>query len=149
MTLRFSLAAANGKTQPPWLGFGMVVRGAKSANKVIRSRGLQKFAHAPHVVRDPGCHRGRHPKRFVDAPEVIPAVPEHHGSAMVTEALRESERQPCEALHAKSERKIRPLHMADADAVRVGATANWDYLRTHHLSGRIPAFAFGRGSVDL
>jgi hypothetical protein len=37
---------------------------------------LQDFAHTPDVIGYSRCHRGRHAKRFVNAPEVIPAVPE-------------------------------------------------------------------------
>jgi hypothetical protein len=51
------------------------------------SRGLQQFAYSPDVIRDPRCHRWGRPQGLVTATEVIPAVPEHHDSAMVGSGL--------------------------------------------------------------
>jgi len=44
---------------------------------------LQQFSRAPNVISNPCCNGVRGSQGLVNAPEVIPAVPVHHGSAVV------------------------------------------------------------------
>jgi hypothetical protein len=57
-------------------------------------RRLQKFPHAPNVIGDTSSHSGRRSERAVDAPEVVPPIPEHDRSAVVFPLLAEAIRQP-------------------------------------------------------
>jgi hypothetical protein len=52
----------------------------------------QQFPQTPHVIRDPGCHRRRNPKTFVDAARVIEREPERDGSPMFLPFLVEGVR---------------------------------------------------------
>lgn len=101
------------------------------------------------MIGDPSGHSGRSAKRLVHAPEVIPAVPEHHGSAVVLPLFTETVRQPSESPEAHAERKIRAFDYRSADAVGVGSTHDWDYLYGGYFSGAVAAFAFGACFVDL
>lgn len=113
------------------------------------SRGLQEFAYAPDVIGDPRCHRRSRAEGLMDAPEVIPAVPEHHGSAMVLPLFAEAIREPGESAKAHPERKVASLYYRSANAIRVRLTHNWDHLHGLDFGGTVPAFTLTRGAVDL
>src|SRR5712692_907144 len=114
-----------------------------------RSRGLQQFAHAPYVVRDPRSHRRGRAERLVDASEVVPAIPEHDRCPMVLPLLRKPVRQSGEPTKAHAKREVRPFHDGCADPLWVGLPHNWDHLHSGYLRRAVSRFAVLGGPVDL
>ena len=64
----------------------------------------------------------------MDASEVIPAVPEHNGCAVVLPPFTEGIREPREATEAHAQGQVRAFDNRRANAIRVRLTHNWDYL---------------------
>jgi len=54
-----------------------------------RSYGFQQFPNGPNVIRNASFHRWSDAQRFVNAPKVIPRVPEDYGGPVVDKALAE------------------------------------------------------------
>jgi len=84
----------------------------------------------------------------MDAPEVIPAVPEHDGSAVVLPLIAEAIREASEPAKFHPKRKVAAFHDGRTNAVRVGLTHNWDYLHALDLGRAVAALPLTRGPVE-
>ena len=82
-----------------------------------------------NVIGDSSRHRWRNTQRFVDAPEVVPAIPEHHSGAVVLPFLAERIRQPCKATEAHSQRKVGSFHNRSANTLGIRLPHYRDNLR--------------------
>jgi len=125
----------------------MVVAFVGSAS--IQSRRLQQFAHGRDVIRDASLHRRGHAKSLVNAPKVIPAIPEHDSGTMVAKRFGECRGETREALRAKSERKVGAFHMRGTNQFGIGHSTTWDHLRAHDFGGAVSAFAFGSRAINF
>lgn len=65
------------------LGLILVAVSAKAEKIGAASRGLQKFPHAPDVIRDLSFHRGRHAKALVDPAEIVEGEPHYNSGPVV------------------------------------------------------------------
>jgi hypothetical protein len=60
---------------------------------------FRNLFHAPKLVRDPGCHSGRHFQALVDADEVIERELERQRIKVIVQLFAECIRQPRKPPH--------------------------------------------------
>jgi len=108
--------------------------------------------HAPHVVRDPRCHRGRDAKRLVNGPRNCKTpLPARYGAPVVFPFLAECVRQAREADECpyagwRLTRSTIEVQMR----LRIGTAHDWDRLHGSDFGGAIALLAvLRRGAVDL
>ena len=78
----------------------------------------------------------------MDASKIVVHHVDCYSRAMVLDFLREAVREPCEAAHAHTHRKIRPFDIARADVFRIGIAHDCFALAADAVSGAIPLLAF-------
>ena len=112
-------------------------------------RGLQQFAHAPNVVRDPSGHRRSAAQRFVDSAKVVERKPARDSGPVVLPFFTEAIGKAREATKAHPQRQVAAFHNRSADALRVRTAHDWDYLHGLNFGGAVAAFAFARCAVHF
>jgi hypothetical protein len=133
----------------PRPGRGLVAALTKAENNQIQSRSLQQFAYAPDVIRDSGGHCWRYTQRLVDTNEIVKTEPQSNCSPVVLPFLAESIRQASESPSSHAYAQILPFNNRGANSFRVGATHNWDHLRTGYFWGRVSVFIASCRTINL
>ena len=72
----------------------------------------RNLIHRPQPVFDPRRHRRRHPKRLVDADEVVPDGIERDHVSVVFDLLAKGIGEAGEAAHVHPHREVRALGVA-------------------------------------
>src|SRR5258707_12297791 len=120
----------------------LMVAVLQKSETIGRSRGLQEFAHAPDVIRDPRCHRRRDSQRLMDPAEIEECEPKRVGCAKVLPLFTEGVREPCHAAHTHPNRKVLSLNMRCTNAGHIGLAVDRSSHRGRHFWWSVTRCAF-------